>query len=275
MSEVYRKFGRTVRYENGTTIRVDEAGEAIEDARTFTCRPIARSVELPEIDQKPLDETVREIRSIVRQPLAIERLIVSDGVAEHQFEGRRWRDSIRRLHVAITFQKLRALIDLGDFELDDVRLVAGAFLRAEPRVHTATRIRTAPSVSAALLPALLHLAPNNIQLIQSAGGVDGKGLPIETSMEPWPNWYRPSYRVRPVRAPFSLRATCDVKDTGEDLPRAIALLAPVERLTLEVLCVHAGVVFPATVRVARIDAVSDLARWYPYGAGSFGAEMML
>lgn len=275
MSEVYRKFGRTVRYENGTTIRVDEAGEAIEDARTFTCRPIARSVPLPEIDPRPLDETVREIRSIVRQPLVIERLIVSEGVAEHQFEDRRWRDSIRRLHVAITFQKLRALIDLGDFELDDVRLVAGALLRAEPRVHTEVRIRTAPNVSAALLPALIHLAPNNIQLMQSAGGVDGKGLPIETSRGPWPNWYRPSYRVRPVRAPFSLRATCDVKDTGEDLPRAIALLAPVERLTLEVLCIHGGEVYPATVRVARIDAVSDLARWYPYGAGSFGAEMML
>ena len=114
--------------------------------------------------------------------------------------------------------------------------------------------------------------------MQSAGGFDGKGSAIETcdvSNGQWPNWYRPSYRVRPVLAPFSLRAACEVTQIDEDLPRAIALLAPIERLTLSVLCVHGQDVFPATVRVARIDAVSEAVRWYPYGAGSFGAEMML
>jgi hypothetical protein len=275
MSEVYRKFGRAVRYENGTTIRVDEAGEAIEDAQTFACRPIARSVQLPEIDGTAIEKTVSQIQSIVRAPLAIERLIVSEGVAEHEFEGRRWRDATRRIHLAMTFRQLRALIDLGDFVLDDVRLIATALSRAEDRIHTESQMRLAPNVSAALLPALINIAPPNIQLMQTAGGVDGKGLPIGKSTGRWPNWYRPSYRGRPIRAPFSLRATCDVKDIDEDLPRAIALLAPVERLTLHVLCVHRDAVFPATVRIARIDAISDATRWYPYGAGSFGAELML
>lgn len=275
MSELYRKFGRTVRYENGTTIRVDEAGEAVEEAQTFTCRPIPRSVELPAIDESAIEKTVREIRSIVRAPLSIERVIVSEGVAEHQFADRQWRETTRRVHLAITFQKWRVLIDLGDFDLDDVRLVASVFPRAEARVHTEARVRLAPGVSAALLPALLNIAPPNIQLMQMAGGLDGKGEPIGKSTGPWPNWYRPSYRVRPVRAPFSLRAECAVKNIDEDLPRAIALLAPVERLTLDVLCVHRDSVFPARIRVARIDAVSDATRWYPYGAGSFGAAMML
>jgi len=281
MSEVYRKFGRTLRYENGTIVRSDEAGEAIEDAQTFTCRPIAHSVELPPIDGGAIDETVSEIHSIVRAPLKIERLIVSEGIAEHQFGDRRWRETTRRVHVAIAFRALRALIDLGDFDLADVRLVAGALARAVPAeagTHTEARIRLAPNVAAALLPALLGVAPPNIQLMQTAGGFDGKGAQIETadvSHGDWPNWYRPSYRVRPVRAPFSLRAACDVTQVDEDLPRAIALLAPIERLTLSVLCMHRDDVFPLTVRVARIDAVSAAVRWYPYGAGSFGAEMML
>lgn len=275
MSELYRKFGRTLRYENGTTIRVDEAGQAIEDAHTLTCRPIPRDVELPEIDGKAIEKTVSDIQSIVHAPLAIERLIVSEGITEHEFGERRWRETSRRIHLAITFRELRALIDLGDFDLDDIRLIAGALPRAEARTSIETPIRLAPNVSAALLPGLIHIAPPNIQLMQTAGGFDGKGLPIEMSTGPWPNWYRPSYRVRPIRAPFSLRAICDVKAVDEDLPRAIALLAPVERLTLSVLCVHGNAAYPATVRVARIVAVSDVARWYPYGAGSFGAEMML
>jgi hypothetical protein len=279
MSEVYRKFGRSLRYENGTMIRSDEAGEAIEDAQTFTCRPIAHNVELPPIDSRAIDAAVSEIQSIVRSPLKIERLIVSEGIAEHQFGERRWRETTRRVHLAITFRSMRALIDLGDFDLADVRLIAGALsraVRAEARTRTEARIRLSPNVAAALLPALIGVAPPNVQLMQSAGGFDGKGAPVETcDISAAPNWYRPSYRVRPVRAPFSVRASCDVTQIDEDVPRAIALLAPIERLTMRVLCVRGTDVFPATVRVARIDAVSTVVRWYPYGAGSFGAEMML
>lgn len=275
MSELYRKFGRTLRYENGTTIGVDEAGEAIEDARTFRCRPIPRSVELPDIDGGAIENTVMQIRSLVPSPLAIERLIVSEGVAEHQFAQRSWRETTRRVHLAMTFRDLRALIDLGDFELDHVRRTAAALVRAEARTRAEAHIRLAPNVSAALLPAILNIAPPNIQLMQTPGGLDGKGLPIEKATGPWPNWYRPSYRVRPVRAPFSLRAECAVKNVEQDLPEAIALLAPVEGLTLRVLCVQGDDAFPATVRVARIEAISDVTRWYPYGAGSFGAAMML
>ncbi len=281
MGEVYRKYGRTLRYENGTVVSIEEAGEAIEDAQTFTCRPIERSVGLPPIDAAAIETTVSEIHSIIRAPLSIERLIVSEGVAEHRFADRRWRETTRRVHIAITFRALRALVDLGDFDLDVIRVVAGKLPRAVPAeagTHTPPRIRLAPNVSAALLPSLVNVVPANVRLTQSAGGFDGKGQPVEmcdVSRGQWPNWYRPSYRIRPIRAPFSLRAACDVTQIDEDLPRAIALLAPVERLSLSALCVHGQNVFSATVRIARIDAVSVTGRWYPYGAGSFGAEMMV
>ena len=45
---------------------------------------------------------------------------------------------------------------------------------------------------------------------------------------------------------------------------------------LRVLCVDGDDVFPVTIDATRIDAVSrDEPAWYPYAAGSFGAEMML
>ena len=277
MGEVYRKFGRSVRQENDVVVRIEEAGEANEDGAGFSCHPIARTVELPAIDEEPLHAIVREIRSLIRPPLAIERLVVSEGVAEHQFEELRWRDSTRRIHLAIAHRSIRALIDEGDFDLDDVRQIAEALPRAGSEQKAPSRIRLAPNVAAALLPSLVAIAPPNIRIAQTAGGVDGKGQPVEAHPQTrvWPNWYRPSYRVRPIRSPFHLRATCEVTKIDDDLPRAIALLAPPEGLLLRVLCVERDKVFPSTVRVARIDTISAGAKWYPYGAGSFGSEMML
>ncbi len=278
MSESYRKFGRTVRYENGTIVRVEEAGEAVEEGKTFSCRPVARSNTLAPIDTAPLEQVVREIEDLVRPPLTIERIVVSEGVARHEFDGREWRETIRRVHLSMVFRSTRALIHLGDFDLDDVRAIAAALPRIGPQREAPARVLLAPNVAAALVPHLVGVAPPNVRLSQSAGGFDGKGQPVEArpiGEEPWPNWYRPSYRSRPVLAPFHLRVLCDVTAIDEDLPRAIALLAPPEPLLLRVLCAGRDHVFPATIRVMRIDAVAREARWYPFGAGSFGAEMML
>jgi hypothetical protein len=275
---MYRKFGRAVRYESGLIVRSDEAGEATDDGESFACYPIAHSVDLPQIDAAPLEHTVREIDSLALPPLMIERLVVSEGIAEHQFGDRRWRETTRRVHVSIACRTIRALIDLGDFDLDDVRAIAEALPSARDERHAPPRIRLGSNVAAALLPSLVGVAPPNVQLWQSTGGFDGNGEPIDEHQivaPPWPNVYRPSYRSRPVRAPFHLRATCDVTTIEDDLPRAIALLAPPDGLILRVLCVDGDEVFPTTVRVARIDAIGTAARWYPYGAGSFGSAMML
>jgi hypothetical protein len=60
-----------------------------------------------------------------------------------------------------------------------------------------------------------------------------------------------------------------------DLPRAIALLAPVAGRELRVLIEEKTRVYATTIRVGEVRAVAAERVWYPYGAGSFGAEMML
>ena len=75
--------------------------------------------------------------------------------------------------------------------------------------------------------------------------------------------------------PLNLRLECDDTHVDEDAPRAIALLAPVTGLTIRVLIEDARRVFPATITVTSIRAVSNERVWYPYGGGSFGAAMML
>ena len=279
MSEIYRKFGRTVRYENGMLVRVEEAGEAIESEETFRCQPIgAGSHFAAALDPGAVERTVDIIRAMIDPPLAIERLVVSDGVAEHEFGERRWRETRRRVHLSIARPPLRAIVDLGDFDVSIISDIAQALGSVGPEREAPARISLAPNVTAALLPSLVGVAPPNIRLLQSAGGLDGKGQRVESSEliePPWPNWYRPSYRTRPVRMPFHLRATCSVTEIDEDLPRAIALLAPPDGLSLRVLCALGDKVFPATVHVTRIDAIAAATHWYPYGAGSFGSEMML
>ena len=276
MSETYRKFGRAVRYENGTFVHIEEAGQAVEDGRTFSCRPITRSTTLPRLDTAGIEKAVRDIETLARPSLKVERLVVTVGSAVHQFEGREWRETVERVHLSLAFRSTRVLIHRGDFELDDVRNAAAVLQRIGAEREAPRRLRLAPNVAAALLPSLAGVVPPNVKLMQSGGGFDGKGQAIETHQlvdEPWPNWYRPSYRSRPVRAPFHLRALCDVTEIDDGLPRAMALLAPPEPLLLRVLCADGGQIFPATGRITRIDAVAGEARWYPYGAGSFGAEM--
>jgi hypothetical protein len=229
------------------------------------------------MESAPMDRVVAQVASIVVPPLQIERLIVSDGVAEHDFGGMQWSESRRRIHLAINSAGLRALVDLGDFDLDDLGLVAAALRNAGAEREAPPRLRLSKSVAAALLPWLVGVAPT-VRLYQAAGGRDGKGQPVEEAelgQAPWPNWYRPSYRVRPMRTPFNLRATCAVAQIDRDLPQAIALLAPADGLVLRVLCTDGRNSYPATVRVSRIDAIAAEARWYPYAAGSFGGEMML
>lgn len=277
MAELYTKRGRSVRYENGTIVRAFESGEAVEDGPRFRCHPV-RAPQLPDLDPDAVRETATRIRSLVPHPLSIERLVVSEGVSEHRFGDLTWSERHRRVHLSVARAPDRVLIDLGDFDLAPIEEAARAFAVSGTERDAPQRVRLAPAVTAALLPALVGVVPPNVTLVQNAGGRDGKGIPIQehdAHEQPWPNWYRPSYRVPPVRAPLNLRARCAVTDVDEELPRAVALLAPVDRLTLRVLLDDRGRVHPATVHVTRIDAVSADAVWFPYGAGSFGAEMVL
>ena len=268
MKEIYRKRGSVVRWENGTLVRVRESGVAIEEDGVFRCHPDpersqgegppALSITPPTI---PLPDGIR-----------IERLIITHGIARHEFEDRTWTDETKRFHLSLVKDSIRALIDREE----DIAVIADALARCEPHERdTPPRLRLAPNVSAALLPALVDIAPPNVELLQTAGGIDGKGNAIVEARDHWPNWYRPSYRIRPIRMPLNLRLRCDVTEIEPDRPIAVALLAPLDGLTMRVLIDDGRNAYPATVRVTRIDAVADEAVWYPYGGGSFGAEMML
>jgi len=292
---IYRKRGSVARWENGTLVRTIEQGIAIERGEWFECRPESRG-DVQEVDPSHVIAVAHAVRGAARDSV-IERLIVSDGFAEHECseredsEPRRWSERAQRLHLSLVHHTTRALLDLGSFDLDLITRVATSLARSETRDrHAPPRLRLAPHVTAALLPSLLAIAPPNVRLVQTAGGIDGHGhLIVEAivkatgeasvgSAGAWPNVYRPSYRMRPVRMPLDVRIECEVQEIERERPEAVAMLgAPLMEggLVVRLLIEEGERVYPAAVRIARIDAVSASRTWYPYAGGSFGAEMML
>jgi hypothetical protein len=256
---IYRKQGHVVRWENGTLIRVTESGAAREEGELFECWPdgsTSRRVFAP----SGVDDVVAALRH-----MPIERLIVTRGVAHHQYDDREWRDETDRIHASLVHRSIRALVDATTRRLDDLLSINDALQRCEGERPPPRHLRLAPNVAAAVLPFLADAK-------QTAGGIDGYGNKItETSI----NFYRPSYRVRPVRMSFNLRLEHERSDIDENLPRAIAIIAPVTGTTLRVLIEERTRVYVTTITVDKIEAVAAERIWYPYAAGSFGAEMML
>jgi len=293
----YRKRGSVVRYEHGVIVRVDEAGEAREVGEELIASPF----EAAPGQGLPSEEILQFVSGVValvaegerraasgggnagllqadparRSPqparLAVERLVVSEGVAEHEYGEVRWRDVTRRVHLSLTCGHHRALLDFAHFDLVTVERVAQA-LACVGSERPLDRVRLAPNVTAALLPSLI----GTLELEQLPGDHDGYGAPVSgRPVEGMPpNWFRPIYRLRPVRAWHNLRAVPFGTLDGS-VPEAIALLAPPTRTAVRVLCVDGGDVFPATAGVTSVRAVGNTGVWYPYAAGAFGAEMLL
>jgi hypothetical protein len=277
--ELYRKRGAVVRWENGVLVRVVESGEASDDGLTFRCAPRPGPA-LAHLEESRVIAAANAVHALAAGRVAIERLLVSEGQAEHELGGQMWSDRSERVHLSLTRGTLRVLLDLGSFVLDDVSVAVEALSRAEERAASPPASLTlAPIVAAAVLPMLAGATQPGLELWQRAGGIDGRGEAIAEARidgsEP-PNWYRPSYRMRPVRLPLNLEARTAATLAPRGDARAVALLAPVQGPLLRVLIDDGSRVFPAGVRIGRVQAVSaDAAIWYPYGAGSFGAEMVL
>jgi hypothetical protein len=259
--------------EHGTIVIVRESGEAREIGREF----IAESRAVPDRDEDdtPLIERVTHAAKRFHAALGttrVERLVITEGIAHHQYGDRRWSERAQRVHLSIVNRTHRALIDRADFEIDPILTIANALARMQGE-REIDRVRLAPNVAAAILPSLVGM----IGIEQTPAPHDGCGAPIErtrvTSDLP-PNVYRPSYRIRPVRAWHNLRAI-PFGTVDASAPRAIALLAPPGNLSLRVLCVDGDDAFAATVRVTQIRAVGESETWVPYAAGALGAEMML
>jgi hypothetical protein len=265
---IYSKHGRSVRRENGRVITVTESGWAREQARQFECAPLDESWDVP----------FQPVVALPRLPalpdgVSLERAVISWGLAEHRYGDRHWTTETRQLHCSLTRGRLRVLIDSTWERIEEIDAIANALQSAQSSEREAPpRLRLAPNVTAAFLPVLRGLVPPNVRLRQTGGAIDAYGQPVE---EEGVHFYRPSYRVRPVRADFDLRLECPVEEIDRDRPIAMALLAPVRSPELAVLVRDGEQVYPCRVRVNRIDAVSSERVWYPYGAGSFGAELML
>jgi hypothetical protein len=257
---IYRKRGSVARWENGTLICVTECGIAIEKDDLFECHP--------ERSEGPggegLDLPADPPPSLATRGMTVERLILLDGLAEHQYGDVRWAERTQRLHLAMTNSTERVLIDQADFDTTHIERVAAALQRMKPERDAPKHLRLAKNVTAALVPFLGG--------IQTAGGKDGYGNDIIDGGE---SWYRPSYRVRPVKMKLNVRLEHDVTEIDRDLPEAIALLRPVDGLTVRVLMQHGEDVWPAVVRIGKIRGLGREQAFYPYAAGSFGAEMML
>jgi len=232
---IYRKWGRSVRWENGTIVRVEEAGEAREENGVFFAGPIAERAPLPPVDVAAVVATARAIGEA-------ERVIVTHGVALHECDGVRWHEETRRVHVALTRKPWRVLVD----DAEEVARVASALARCEG-AHDFDHVLVAPHVARQLIE---HV---RVDREQAAGGLDGYGRPIEQRRvegEP-PNFYRPSYRVRPVRRWLNVRALpFGTIDAGA--PLAIALVDPVTALVE-----YDGRAFVARLKLDRVTAVGE------------------
>ncbi len=237
---IYRKWGRVVRWENGTIVRVEEAGEAREENGMFVAQPIAHRV-IPSAGEGSPAHVVALAEGILRcaqDDTKIERVIVSFGVALHECDSVGWHEETQRLHVALTRRPWRVLVD----DVDLVQRVAGALARCEGE----------KDFEHVLVPPHLKIDAD-CEREQQPGGLDGYGRPIERRRvegEP-PNFYRPSYRTRPVRRWMNVRAqpfgTVDVS-----APKAIALVDGGK-----VLVEHDGRVFVTQLRVGRVIAAGE------------------
>jgi hypothetical protein len=160
----YRKWGTTERWENGSRIVVSEHGIA-EEGDTFECFP-GEPGEAPLLPARNLEMLANQVLAVVPGEVAVERLILTHGSANHECEGRRWSDQTFRLHVslarasgAVCAHGTRARLDLASLDFALVETLAQALLRLEPEREAPPRLRLAPNVAAAVLPSLVGLVP--------------------------------------------------------------------------------------------------------------------
>lgn len=275
MMETYRKWGRVARWEHGVLIHVEEAGQSYDSQEHFRAAPLDPRDPpdtLPDPDSDAVVRAASAIAELIEPPMAIERMILSDGVALHQCGSNQWQERTQRLHLSLARPPYRLLIDRAGLEID-VRLVA-AFAAMIPRSEEPLeRLVLAPPVTAAYL----STRPAALAMHQAPGGRDGKGKPVlqvAVTGEKPPNWYRPGYRVRPIRSWFHLRVSpFGVMD--ETVPRAVALLSSPSGGRIHVLCVKEGRATPRWITPGRILAAGAASEWYPYGAGCWGSDMLL
>jgi hypothetical protein len=312
--ETYRKHGRTVRLErvgrDRVLVALTESGEAVtHDDDLFSCRSLPAHVPIPEIDAAEVIGAESAVRALLVEPLSLERLIITSGVASHERQtaaGRRiWSDASFRIHASIVNRprRLRMVWDETSAEsasLTELARATSALAEAEHGFYEPpARIQLAGPVAASLWPILIGgLASGNrtgersgLTLGQAAEGgyqFDGNGEPIVGStlfdgvevVAQLPNAFRPTYRRPPRSMPMNLRASVQGSDDWPVDVVAVAILEPPaiegSHIAVGLLGVDRDRRLPMRLRMTprqwceAVVALQGDARWYPYGAGSFG-----
>jgi hypothetical protein len=315
MNERYAKSGRTFRIEidarQKTAFRIEESGIAVLEKQHFRCFPAEDTAEISPPPHEELEAVVESVQLMVRGPLTIERLVAISGLSAHEFragqEHNRWNETAARLHVSVAHRGkgLRLLLDIGsskppdlDFSEFSEPLEALNAIAPALKPTRCSTLRLRPAVAAALWPALMENQPAGqaLDFVQKTSEImpfDGKGRHVvEGSLSrfrrsaEWPNFFRPSYRVRPLRAPLGIDLHLPHKSTANEVFDALALLAPCrtsdDSIRADLLCRDPqGRSFAATAVMksetwkAAIAGTGEQARWYPFSGGSFGRETEL
>jgi hypothetical protein len=287
---IYRKTGQTLRAEfsRGTLalVSVSEHGLAIERNGLFTSRP-----EPSDIAFEPLvDPGISRIADDLKGDPAVERFTILSGTAIHEVEGgNQWKESFGRIHLSMVNRenRIRVLLDLGAESLnridttliDRVRTALQQSLVNEPAPIKS--IRLLPHVAAALWAVTDSIAE---QSTHPAFRFDGDGKEIQPARSaPWPNRFRPSYRVRPTPMPFHIRIPPRGKDSAVAVT-AHGVADPFRRdadaITGTLLCSTSSRTFllPLSLEAnfeKRTAFVSDRMTWFPYHAGIWGSETIV
>lgn len=315
MSEIYRKFGTSLRLERRgdslATVSSTEHGEATISNGVFRAQTLNTSAEEDEVEWN-LDPLHTRIEAAIDGSLTIERATLVEGLAFHSWtngeDERRWNESTARAHVTVTdpARRIRTTCSLGAARSDAIDLAplrsltdALSALAGEPPPDGPCVIQLEPLVTAELLPLLLHATEKfggHAMVRQGSHQdfpVDGTGTSVKEAAlfdgeaaVTLPNVFRPSYRNRPVRAPFHLQLVEVEKSEVIADVKAVGVISPfsVHQRRLEGTLLWTRIdrtgSFAAVVSIAHEDwldclAVDDSRQWFPVGAGSWGQRLLL
>jgi hypothetical protein len=313
MSEIYEKRGASVRIERSgratSTVVSSEHGRAIRERSRFSAESLGERRLPLAPDVAGAAEVARRLTSLEGGRVAIERMTVAAGVAEHAVStgdsSFTWTEEVARVHVSFVNRDraMRASVDLGAECVPklpiDVAIEIASSLEAAgtPRASFDGLVELSPFVSASLWVFVSHhhslLDGSRLDVAQSmhpAWPYDGSGRRVErhavTDAAP-PALFRPSFRAAPAPAWLHLRASLRVagrlrKRAGA---RAVALLSPFRiarsGVSAGVLVVSGSESFAMTLEIPRerfahsIVRISSRGTWFPLEAGAWGSNTLL
>lgn len=322
MNETYRKRGRTTRMErrgmSATIVQTSEHGEATLGDGVFRARSLSSTAKSEVLEQSTVEASSRAIDATVGHEVMLERATLLEGVADHWWTDgeseRQWRERNARAHITVFHpeRRVRSSTSLGGSRLDQLDLspLAAAIqaLTAPERASPPSELLDVvlePVVTAELWPALLGMIEGlsearrtgiaGLQIRQGTHpsfSFDGTGQTIQRSAlsgfdgpAAFPNVFRPSYRIRPVRAPFHLEGVGIRRASVTPEVTIVATLsgfsADAGMLSVAVLTSAGSSSFTGTISMAledwleRMSVPDDESVWFPAGPGSHGRRVVI